>query len=177
MEPVVTYGLLLLITLASVAVAAYLLFSTANSPPPLPPVTVSLPPGAVIYRINHTYYIPLKFTVAREPMPVRVCSLTITYVNSQGSMVTETIDLSSAMDGVPAKFESGAGAVVLQSLLINRTHEQTMRITFTPRVSDAIGGGASVPRPLTIVFNFCLEGRPDVRWSDSLRMPDTVLTP
>ncbi|MEM4430571.1 MAG: hypothetical protein QXM08_05360 [Thermofilaceae archaeon] len=175
MEPVVTYGLLLLVTLAFVATAAYFLFSAANSPPPLPPVTVSLPPGAVVYRINHTYFIPLKFTVAREPMPVRVCSLTITYVDPQGSMVTETVDLSSARDGEPVNFRDGT--VVLQSLLINRTHEQTMRITFTPRTSVTIGTGQSSPRPLTIVFNFCLEGRPDVRWSDSLRMPDTVLTP
>lgn len=165
MEAPLSVILIIFVTIAVFSVAFFLLSRQVHYP--VPPVSMNIPTSQVVYRDRNVYYIPVRISLSDNAPPIRICSVNIRLI-SQGTLLSETVDLLNAVDGVPVRFSGGT--ITFQSYLITKPMSQTITVVLnTPNPDDT--------RLLSMYVYYCIDGENIPRWGEELRIPDRHLTP
>ena len=149
---------MLVIMVAVVAMAASLFYTRLSLIHPLQPVAVNLPDASVIYSINNSYLIQLRFAV-RPGAAASVCGLTVIYNASDAATL---FPLSSGNNTFVGP-NGAAGYVYIKETFIDRPTSEFMIVGF------------SRPANLTaLVFAFCPPGSSRPAWTQEVDIGATV---
>jgi len=157
-EVPVSVAVLLAVVVVVVAVLAYSTLPMFREEI-VSPVRASFPAGNPAYKANNTYYVPLRFSKGSDVI-VSVCRIDLAYVDSSGQVSSATIPEASGT------FKDGS--LTLKVSVIDKPAIDTVLI-----VSFASSGY----RIASVTFYYCLQGERSPRWSETLLVPETALTP
>ena len=158
MEVPVSVAVLLVVVALVVAVLAFSavpMFREEN----VPPVRASFPAGNPAYKADNTYYVPLRFSKGRDVI-VSVCRIDLAYVDGSGQVLSATIP------GASGTFKDGS--LTLRVSVVDKPAIDTVLIVSFANPDYRIA---------SVTFYYCLQGEMSPRWSETLLVPETALTP
>ena len=165
---------IVLIIILTVGVVAGVIYVTSGkylgSLSDISPVTASLPAGVMVQKLNdRTYIVPIHFSPSTDK-PIGVCRVTLViYDTVNGDVEKESANLAVTPDTYRTEVILHIGKVSLEQPVIQGEPLDTKMIIETDKANYI---------PIAVEFYYCPYGETtEPKWSETLRLPETVLEP
>jgi len=169
MESAVTIVLLVIFAIAVVSAFVMYYSGIFSSSTLSSPVRASIPAGQTVYKVGNTFFIPLHFSKTDNSPIIGVCGISINYIGATGDRVDRVWFANTASQYV----NSGTfteGTVSLSKVIIDAPSDATLAIVFSNTYFNY--------KINSIILFYCTYGvSTNPEWSESLLIPENVLTP
>jgi len=169
MEVPLSVILVLIVVIGAVGLfVANYVSSYPGSEKSIPPVKASFPSGNPIYKVSNAYVIPVRFAKSTEK-PIAVCKIVLNYMDNTGNTREASIVFANSPTSYRTTAQFSDGVVELPTPVITkRALDTTITVKFN--------GAQYQLNAITIFYcEYGVSTKP--KWSETLLIPETVLSP
>lgn len=171
MQVPISVVILLIVVIAVIAGLYYgLVLRYPGSEGNIMPVRASMPAGNLVYSVDSSYIIPIRFSKSTDK-PIGICKVDINYADKDGNIIEDSVVLAVTSTVYKSYGNFSNGTITFETVVLNQTGpiDTDIIITFTKPDEFTIN---------SLVLYYCVYGVSTTpEWSETLLIPETVLSP